>query len=188
MLSLRSNTDRFKANAIKIHGDKYDYSKVRYVTAKTPVLIVCPIHGEFWQTPNDHLCGKGCKYCKESHLESKITLEFDKRSIEYDRFHHFDWLGKQEVDFYLPKYNIAIECQGKQHIGLGGWSSNYDFGKQFDLDKRKNDLCKDNGVLLLYYIDKLFYKLALEYDIYNENNIFYDLELLIEKINKVEAV
>lgn len=179
MLSLRSDTDRFKTNAIKIHGDKYDYSKVRYVTAKTPVLIVCPIHGEFWQTPNDHLCGKGCKYCKESHLERKVTLELDKRSIEYDRFHHFDWLGKQEVDFYLPKYNIAIECQGKQHIGLGGWNGRFDFKKLMDLDIRKNLLCKENGVKLLYLIDKAFYKNAVDYEIYTEENLFSELDDLI---------
>ena len=30
------------------------------------------------------------------------------------------WLGKQSIDFFLPQYNIAIECQGKQHFGFGG--------------------------------------------------------------------
>ena len=33
--------------------------------------------------------------------------------IEQKKFK--DWLGAQSLDFYLPEYNIAIECQGLQH-------------------------------------------------------------------------
>ena len=40
----------FVEKAKKVHGDKYDYSKVGYVNYKTKVCIICPIHGEFWQT------------------------------------------------------------------------------------------------------------------------------------------
>lgn len=41
-------TEQFIKEAKKIHGDKYDYSKVEYNGNKTKVCIVCPIHGEFW--------------------------------------------------------------------------------------------------------------------------------------------
>lgn len=44
-------------------GDKYDYSKVTYVTNRVNVCIVCPIHGEFYQTPHSHLSGNGCPKC-----------------------------------------------------------------------------------------------------------------------------
>ena len=47
-----------KANLI--HNNKYDYSKVEYVNSKTKVCIICPKHGEFWQTPRSHLIGQGC--------------------------------------------------------------------------------------------------------------------------------
>ena len=57
------NTDKFIHRAKEIHGDKYDYSKVEYINATTKVCIICPIHGEFWQTPAKHLSGKGCKKC-----------------------------------------------------------------------------------------------------------------------------
>lgn len=40
-------TEEFIERARKIHGNKYDYSKVNYVNAKTKVCIICPIHGEF---------------------------------------------------------------------------------------------------------------------------------------------
>lgn len=50
-----------KAN--KIHNNKYDYSKVDYKHSKKKVCIICPEHGEFWQTPNEHIKGSGCSLC-----------------------------------------------------------------------------------------------------------------------------
>lgn len=58
-----SNTSDFIQKAKKIHGSKYDYSKVQYINAKTKVCIICPEHGEFWQTPNNHLNGQKCPKC-----------------------------------------------------------------------------------------------------------------------------
>lgn len=62
-MSKKSTKEEFIAKARKVHGDKYDYSRVVYTTAKTKVCIVCPKHGEFWQTPNSHLRGRGCNMC-----------------------------------------------------------------------------------------------------------------------------
>lgn len=54
----------FVRKAIEIHGNKYDYSKADYVNSQTKVCIICPIHGEFWQTPNNHVNLKqGCSRC-----------------------------------------------------------------------------------------------------------------------------
>ena len=57
------NTREFIEKAKKIHGDKYDYSKVEYKNTRTKVRIICPVHGEFWQTPSSHLSGRGCPNC-----------------------------------------------------------------------------------------------------------------------------
>ena len=57
-------TEEFINRARKVHGNKYGYSKVEYKNAHTKVCIICPIHGEFWQIPNDHLNGCGCPKCK----------------------------------------------------------------------------------------------------------------------------
>lgn len=57
-------TEEFIRRAREIHRDKYDYSKVEYKTTKIKVCIVCPKHGEFWQTPHQHLLGSGCPRCK----------------------------------------------------------------------------------------------------------------------------
>lgn len=66
-----------KANLI--HSNKYDYSLVEYINSFTKVKIICPIHGEFEQTPSKHLSGSGCKYC---HIEKQKnnTEGFIKKS------------------------------------------------------------------------------------------------------------
>ena len=58
------DTESFIKEAIKVHGDKYDYSKVEYVSTRDKICIICPEHGEFWQYPLLHLEGMGCRYEK----------------------------------------------------------------------------------------------------------------------------
>ena len=148
-----STTGDFVKKAQDIHGLKYDYSKVEYKNAKDKVCLVCFKHGEFWQTPNDHLSGKGCPLCNESHLEREVKNILDKNNKEYIFQYKTSWLGKQSLDFYLPEYNIAIECQGKQHFGFGGWSENFNFKQQFKLDKIKKELCELNNLKIIYVVD-----------------------------------
>lgn len=53
----------FISDAIRLHSAKYEYSEVEYVNNYTKVKILCRVHGAFFQTPKNHLCGKGCKLC-----------------------------------------------------------------------------------------------------------------------------
>ena len=55
MLPQNNKTNIFISKANKIHGDKYDYSKVNYINTKTKINIICKIHGEFEQNPSNHL-------------------------------------------------------------------------------------------------------------------------------------
>jgi len=57
----RENT--FLEKSKILHGNKYDYSKVKYVNKKTPVIIICPVHGEFLQQPFVHIAGNSCRKC-----------------------------------------------------------------------------------------------------------------------------
>ncbi len=62
------SVELFIAQAHKEHGNKYDYSKVVYKTARIKIKIICPLHGEFLQTPDNHLHGNrgkgnGCPKC-----------------------------------------------------------------------------------------------------------------------------
>lgn len=116
---LRLGRDKFIEKARKIHGVKYDYSKVQYINNSTKVEISCPKHGLFYMTPQSHLKGKGCPLCNQSHLENNVMQILNDLSIEFETQKTFDWLKyehKQRLDFFLPKYNIAIECQGEQHF------------------------------------------------------------------------
>lgn len=49
---------------VQVHGDRYDYTQVQYVSAKTKVAIICKQHGTFSQTPDDHKSGAGCPSCQ----------------------------------------------------------------------------------------------------------------------------
>ena len=55
----------------EIHGDKYIYDKVNYINSITKVEIICKIHGSFFQRPDSHLRGKGCKHCNNKTIETK---------------------------------------------------------------------------------------------------------------------
>jgi hypothetical protein len=60
----RLNNESFIKRAVSVHGDKYNYDNVKYVNARTPVDIVCPIHGHFLQMPYKHVNeGHGCPMC-----------------------------------------------------------------------------------------------------------------------------
>ena len=65
------------ADAQKIHGNKYDYSLVEYVTAYKKVKIVCHVHGEFNQNPTNHLSGQGCPTCSYRRMSKPETRWLD---------------------------------------------------------------------------------------------------------------
>ena len=64
----------FIQKAIKKHGSKYDYSLAKYKNSKTKVKIICPEHGIFKQTLNNHLSGHGCPKCRSSLIKEKLSL------------------------------------------------------------------------------------------------------------------
>lgn len=61
-------SEEFITKATRIHGRKYDYSNVNYVRSHDKVIITCPKHGGFYQTPSNHLMGRGCK---------NVLIEYD---------------------------------------------------------------------------------------------------------------
>jgi hypothetical protein len=65
-------TEEFIEKSKVIHVGKYDYSKVNYTIAKSKVIIRCLIHGEFLQTPEKHLLGRGCNICGMKKRNEKL--------------------------------------------------------------------------------------------------------------------
>ena len=69
----RLTREEFIKRANKVHNNKYDYSKVVYERSDKNVCIICPTHGEFWQTPVRHYYYKsGCPKCAILRRKSKI--------------------------------------------------------------------------------------------------------------------
>lgn len=64
--------DEFIKKSNSVHGHKYNYDKVVYVGSHTPVIITCPIHGDFKQKPYSHLQGKGCGCCANNNKKKLI--------------------------------------------------------------------------------------------------------------------
>lgn len=62
-MAKKLTTDEFITRAISTHGDKYDYSLSDYHSSISPIVIICPTHGEFTQRPANHLTGNGCPKC-----------------------------------------------------------------------------------------------------------------------------
>ena len=103
------DTTSFIEDSIKIHGDKYDYSKVKYVNTKTKVKIICRIHGEFEQTPNNHLRGQGCGVCgiiNTGLLQRSNTEQFIKDSIII----HGNQYDYSKVDYVKNNLKVKIIC------------------------------------------------------------------------------
>ncbi len=78
----RKPVESFINEANKIHGGLYEYHKVDYINTNSKVCIVCPIHGDFWQTPSNHLKGQGCPHC------SGNAKRWDKESCEQEARKH----------------------------------------------------------------------------------------------------
>ena len=150
----------FIGKAKKIHGNKYDYSKVNYINSHTKICIICPIHGEFWQTPNKHLQGQECPECNarnnkhECNLWRKLLEKYKGIEIIHE-YHNSNIFGKKSIDIYFPSEKIGVEYQGGQHFKpikmFGGYNG---FLKIAERDKKKYEECLNNGIKLFYYTDE----------------------------------
>jgi hypothetical protein len=88
----------FIKEANKVHNSKYDYSKVDYINNKKEVCIICPIHGEFYQSPISHLKGNGCQKCNGGVRDT--TEAFIEKARKYT-----------ETNMIIQKWNIKILIQ-----------------------------------------------------------------------------
>lgn len=185
--SEKKTTEQFIDESRVVHGNKYDYSKVVYNGNKKKIEIICPQHGSFFMTPLYHLQGHGCLCCRESHLERDVNNILGKLGLLFIRQKRFDWLGNKSLDFYIPRYNLAIECQGEQHFAplkyFGGIAK---FEKRLQYDIDKNIKCKENGVKILYVVGN---KKDTDYENSKYNGIYngniFDITEIEEKLNEL---
>lgn len=134
IMAEKKTKDEFIKQAKEVHGDKYDYSKVIYLTARTKVVIICKsCNIEFEQTPQHHLEGHNCMRCaiknkkpyKRINIPPYIMTTRRLKVLEYARYVK-DKLGKNKrrmtttefvkrashvhsnkYDYSLSKYTLA---------------------------------------------------------------------------------
>ena len=78
------------------HNNFYTYNKAEYINNKIPLIITCPIHGDFSQSPDNHLQGKGCPEC------AKLKIR-ENQLMSQEQF-----LSKLKEQH--PDYDFSITC------------------------------------------------------------------------------
>lgn len=163
-ISLKNSTEKFIQQANKIHNHQYDYSKVIYKNSTTKITIICKKHGEFSQSPTNHVHGKnGCPKCKIA----KILPNFSTTNISKSETKWLNSLGVQLrqypiekifVDGYDPVSNTIYEYLGDfWHGNLSIYNSNdinprnkKTFGELWELTKLRFDFLISKGYKVIY--------------------------------------
>jgi len=137
----------------KIHGNLYNYDKVKYFGKDKKVEIICPKHGSFWQVSSSHWSGIGCPICKSSKGEKAIRKFLEENNINFTQEYKFNDCKNilpLPFDFYLPDLNTIIEYDGEQHFKayryFGGKEA---FEKTKKRDFIKNKYCENNNINLI---------------------------------------
>lgn len=114
----------------KVHGDRYDYSKVEYKGAYSYVVITCSKHGDFEQQARIHVSGFGCKDCAKESISSKNRKTTEQFIASSEKIH-----GKRYnyslVEYVHSQQEVVIGCEKhgnflqkpKDHIGGSGCSA-----------------------------------------------------------------
>lgn len=102
-------TKIFIEKARNIHGNKYDYSKVVYLTRHQSVTITCNRHGDFIQKPSDHLSGCGCKICGKETIITKNSLTFEDFVKKANEIHSNKY-SYNKNSFVNFKSKTEIKC------------------------------------------------------------------------------
>lgn len=98
------STKEFIDKASIKHNGRYGYDFVNYVNSQTPVIITCPIHGNFEQKPAKHLFGHGCPECNGT--KRKTIKEF----VQQARQIHGDKYDYSKVEYFNNTTKVEIIC------------------------------------------------------------------------------
>ena len=113
--SALNKNEYFVNKAKEIHGDRYDYSESIYVNNKLKVIIKCKEHGEFLQSPDNHLRGKGCPKCGATNISKYQKgcptgwnlINWENKAKNSNRFDSFKVYIIKIYDKYEEFYKIG---------------------------------------------------------------------------------
>jgi len=173
-MSKKKTTSEFISEAEMIHGNKYDYSKVDYINAKTKVIIVCPTHGEFKQIPRNHIKGDDCPKCKGLYMDTEYFKEKAKK--KYGGFYNYS-----KVNYINNKTKISIICP--IHGEFNQKPKDHLIGKQCPK-------CSGTYMDTEYFIDKaiLIHKLNYDYSKVNYVNSKTKINIICPIHGKFEQI
>lgn len=151
-----------------IHSNKYNYSSAIYLGTKTKLIIICPIHGPFEQSPQGHLAGKGCRKCavENNHIsQTRTTSEFIMLSKElwkdsYDYTNTIYVGNKTPLTLFCNKHKKEFKQIPGSHLA-GAQGCKECVNEQKSLSRVENKTIFINKA-------KLFHK-----DAYNYTNFVY---------------
>lgn len=164
-----SSKSEFLERSKKIHNNIYTYPNAdsEYVNSNSKITIKCSKGHIFKQIAKDHLRGCGCRKCNmhDSSLEKFIKSYLDRNNIKYNENDRIV-LDGQELDFYIPDYNLAIECNG-----IYWHSEKCGRGRQYHLNKTL--MCKQKDIRLLHIF---------------ENEINFTPKIVLSKLNSIFSI
>ncbi len=108
-MSRRLTTEEFVSKSHVIHGKKYDYSATNYEKSSLKICIYCPKHGNFTQTPNNHLKGKGCPKCKFELLAKDRRHTVPEFIEKANKIHKLKY-SYPELNYVNGKLKISVLC------------------------------------------------------------------------------
>lgn len=106
----KKTNEEFISEIIKVHGDRYDYSKVKYKGAKYKIKIICREHGEFEQVASSHLTGNGCNNCGND-LTKKKLRHTTEVFITNAKIKHNNLYDYSKVSYLNNRKKVEIICE-----------------------------------------------------------------------------
>lgn len=130
----KMSLDEFINKANNVHDNKYNYSLVNYIKNSINIIIICKFHGEFEQTPHNHLAGNGCPKCKNI-AYSNISIEWLNFMSKYYNINIEHKLNKGEYKINNTKY--SVDGYSKENNCVWEFYGDYWHGnpKKYDLTK-----------------------------------------------------
>ena len=158
----------------------YDYQFVVYMGIHKNITLKCNKCGTvFSNSPSNLIKNKnGCPGCNGSQMELEMGDYLIKNGIRFEREKRFEWLRNKSylpLDFYLPDYNVAIECQGIQHFENVAFKHGTSvLNETQSRDRTKNLLCTEHGIKIYYYAN---YHIEFPYYVYeNKDTMLNDIK------------
>ncbi|MCM1224880.1 MAG: hypothetical protein NC548_61570 [Lachnospiraceae bacterium] len=118
---MKKTTEQFIEESINLYGNRFDYSKVRYISAHNKVCIICPEYGEFWQTPSGHLHGVGCVECV-NFIRDTDTFIQKAKAVHGDKYDYSKTIyknSKTPVEIICPTHGVFKQKPQAHAAGKG---------------------------------------------------------------------